>query len=112
MRNDLVLAICLTGWFTLSSGSPALASDTNMLELGRTVFTQKAAPACAICHTLADAGSSGAIGPDLDELKPSKETVLKVLKEGMGVMPSFAETLSQEDMEAVASYVEAVTHGQ
>lgn len=89
----------------------AMAEDAEMLARGKALFTGEAMPACAICHTLADAGSEGPIGPDLDELKPAKEVVLKVLHEGMGAMPSFAETMSEEDMEAVAEYVVKATGG-
>ena len=87
----------------------AMAAEAGAMERGKTLFTTGAVPACAICHTLADAGSEGAIGPDLDELKPGKDVILKVLKEGMGAMPSFAETMSEADMQAVADYVVSAT---
>lgn len=78
-------------------------------EQGKELFLTGAKPiACAICHTLADTGSAGAIGPDLDELKPGKEQILKVMKEGMGAMPSFAQTMSDEERDAVATYVSSV----
>lgn len=78
-------------------------------EQGKELFLTGAKPiACAVCHTLADAGSAGAIGPDLDELKPGKEQILKVMKEGMGAMPSFAQTMSDEERDAVATYVSSV----
>ncbi len=78
-------------------------------EPGKELFLTGAKPiACAVCHTLADAGSAGAIGPDLDELKPSKEQILKVMKEGMGAMPSFAQTLSDQERDAIATYVSSV----
>ena len=35
---------------------------------GKEVF---ASAGCAGCHTLADAGSTGTVGPNLDEAKPS-----------------------------------------
>ena len=34
---------------------------------GKTIFTSTASPACGSCHTLADAGTTGTIGPDLDK---------------------------------------------
>jgi len=89
---------------------PVLAQDAAALERGKILFSTAATPiACAICHTLADAEASGAIGPDLDELKPGKDVVLQVLKEGMGAMPSFAETMNEADMQAVADYIVKVT---
>lgn len=87
----------------------AMGADAAQLERGKTLFTTAAVPACAVCHTMADAGSTGAIGPDLDELKPTAEQVKKVMKSGMGAMPSFAATMSEEDMDAVAAYVVQAT---
>lgn len=81
------------------------APDAAALQQGKEIFLAKAVPACAVCHTLADAGSSGAIGPDLDELKPSLDAVKKAIVEGVGVMPSFAATLSEDEINAVANYV-------
>jgi len=86
----------------------AQASET---DKGKKVFTQEAQPACSVCHTLADAGSSGAIGPNLDELKPSRETVVNAVTGGVGVMPAFDESLSAEQIQAVAAYVARVTGG-
>lgn len=82
---------------------PAAAAD----EEGRKLFTS-VTPACALCHTLADAGATGAIGPSLDELKPDRERVVKVLRTGLGQMPAFTH-LSEEQVQALARYVEAVT---
>ncbi|GHC53783.1 hypothetical protein GCM10010096_27740 [Alcaligenes pakistanensis] len=87
----------------------AVSGQAHADEQGKTLFASSAKPiACAVCHTLADAGSAGAIGPDLDELQPSKEQILKVMKEGMGAMPSFAQTLSDEERDAIATYVSSV----
>ncbi|HLQ86075.1 MAG TPA: cytochrome c [Salinisphaeraceae bacterium] len=95
-------AACL--FFGLSMA--AAANDTNA---GKKVFTETAAPACAICHTLADAGSQGQIGPNLDELQPSAERVYKAVTDGIGAMPPYADTLSEAEREAVAAYVASVT---
>lgn len=85
--------------------------DNQLLEKGKVLFTTEAVPACAICHTLKDAGAVGEIGPDLDELKPDAERIKKVLHEGMGAMPSFADTLDEEAMNAIAAYVVHATGG-
>lgn len=82
------------------------ASDT---DKGRQVFTQEAQPSCTICHTLSDAGSSGTIGPDLDEMKPSREQVINAVTNGVGIMPAFGESLSSEQIQAVADYIATVT---
>ena len=93
------------------SAHSAEAPDPAVLEQGKELFLSKAVPACAVCHTLADAGSEGAIGPDLDELKPDMAAVKKALHEGVGVMPSFAASLSEAEMDAVAAYVVHATGG-
>ncbi len=87
------------------------AADAGMLALGKALFQTQATPACAICHTLADAGAEGAIGPNLDELKPGLEQVRRALKDGVGVMPSFADTLSEDELNAVAEYVVSASKG-
>lgn len=111
MKKFVVCSTALLTWAAASVFSSAVAGDTATLARGKDLFTGAAVPACAICHTLADAGAEGAIGPDLDELKPTKDVVLKVIREGMGAMPSFAETMSEEDMQAVAEYVVSATGG-
>jgi mono/diheme cytochrome c family protein len=111
MFHKLAKASAL-GLVAVSIAGPALAADVPdaaQLEKGKTLFKSAAVPACAICHTLQDAGTSGAIGPDLDELKPDMERVLKVLKSGLGAMPSYAATMSEDDMKAVAAYVSHTT---
>ena len=68
---------------------------------GKSIFTAN----CAACHTLADAGASGAVGPDLDQSKPSKELTVDRVTNGQGAMPPFKDTLSYEQIDAVAAYV-------
>ena len=87
-------------------GPPLQAAGDESTDLaeGKLLFTQKAVPACAVCHTLADAGAEGAIGPVLDELKPDAARVAKAVKNGLGQMPAYAN-LSDAQIEAVARYV-------
>ena len=54
--------------------SPVHAADDAQLALGKKLF-MTATPACAVCHTLKDAGSEGAVGPVLDEIKPNAARV-------------------------------------
>ena len=68
---------------------------------GEEVFTDS----CGGCHTLAAAGTSGATGPNLDELQPDAATVVAVVTSGSGGMPAFEGDLSAEEIEAVADYV-------
>ena len=84
------------------------AEDEADLELGRQVFVELATPQCSICHVLADAEAVGKIAPSLDELKPTSERVRAAVIDGPGAMPSYAELLSEEQIEAVAHYVATV----
>jgi mono/diheme cytochrome c family protein len=62
--------------------------------------------ACGSCHTLAVAGTTAAIGPNLDELQPTTEQVLAAIANGgagSGQMP--AGLLSGPDAERVAELV-------
>lgn len=79
------------------------------VEEGRKVFTELAQPGCPVCHTLADAGATGAIGPDLDEMAPTEDQVAAAVTNGVGIMPAFNETLSSEQIAAVARYVATAT---
>ena len=73
---------------------------------GKEVFLGSAA--CASCHTLADAGATGAIGPSLDASMPSYELAVDRVTNGQGGMPSFADMLSEEQIQDVAAYVSSV----
>jgi mono/diheme cytochrome c family protein len=73
---------------------------------GKEVFLGSAA--CGSCHTLADAGTSGTVGPNLDATQPSSELVVDRVTNGFGGMPAFADQLSEEQIQDVASYVSSV----
>lgn len=68
---------------------------------GKSIFTTN----CSSCHTLADAGTSGTVGPNLDEAKPSKALVVDRVTNGQGAMPSFSDSLDADQIQAVADYV-------
>jgi mono/diheme cytochrome c family protein len=70
---------------------------------GKTIFTSTAG--CGSCHTLAAAGTSGTVGPNLDEAKPSLELAIDRVTNGKGAMPSFKDQLTEEQIRAVAKYV-------
>jgi mono/diheme cytochrome c family protein len=76
---------------------------------GKEIFL--GAAGCGACHTLADAGTSGTVGPNLDEVKPSYAAVVDIVTNGRGQMPSFSDQLSEEDIRNVAAYVAQATGG-
>ncbi len=95
--------IIVAGGLTFASTVPA---GDNM---GRQVFTELAQPSCTLCHTLADADAAGTIGPNLDELQPDRERIVRAVTSGVGVMPSFEASLTAAEIQAVADYVASVT---
>jgi outer membrane protein assembly factor BamB len=60
---------------------------------------------CSSCHTLAAAGTNGNVGPNLDELEPSKGLVEHQVTNGGGGMPAFGGLLSKEEITDVAEFV-------
>ena len=74
---------------------------------GKEVFLGESG--CSDCHTLADAGSTGTIGPDLDAVKPSYDKVVSQVTNGGGGMPAFSDKLTEEQIQDVAAYVSSVT---
>lgn len=73
---------------------------------GEAVFAEAG---CGGCHAMEAAGSSGSVGPNLDESKPSKELVVDRVTNGQGAMPAFKDSYSAEQIDAVADYVVAST---
>jgi cbb3-type cytochrome c oxidase subunit III len=68
---------------------------------GKSIFKSQ----CASCHTLKDAGTTGTIGPNLDQLKPPFSIVQKQVTNGGRVMPAFKGKLTDAQIKAVAKYV-------
>lgn len=105
------------------SGAPADADDAAVsgpaVERSRALFADR----CSGCHRLSDAGASGRIGPDLDAVLPN-ETAARIRQAivepdaeatpgfSTGRMPSFADELSQQQLDELVDYLEAVTTGR
>ena len=75
---------------------------------GKEVF---ASAGCGACHTLSDAGTSGAVGPNLDEARPSFDKVVERVTNGSGAMPPFKDRLTEQQIRDVAAYVSETTRG-
>ena len=88
-----------TGGEEATAGDPAAGSE---------IF---ASAGCGGCHTLADAGTSGTVGPNLDDSQPPLELVVDRVTNGQGVMPAFAGQLSDAEIQDVAAYVMQATSG-
>jgi mono/diheme cytochrome c family protein len=75
-------------------------------EAGKQIFTEQ----CGACHTLADAGTTGNVGPNLDDLAPEHDVIVHQVENGGGAMPPFKDTLSAQQIEDVSTYVFESTH--
>jgi mono/diheme cytochrome c family protein len=60
---------------------------------------------CAGCHTLKDAGSTGNVGPNLDQAKPPLSLAVERVTQGAGAMPNFTSQLSAKQIADVTAYV-------
>jgi mono/diheme cytochrome c family protein len=98
-------ADAISAYVASVAGTPAsLQAAGGKIEAteGKEIFT---AAGCGSCHVLADAGTSGTIGPNLDQSQPSVELAVDRVTNGSGAMPSFRDRLSEAQIRAVAEYV-------
>ena len=83
-----------TGTDTGGAGGDAAAGEEVYASAG-----------CCDCHTLEAAGSSGGVGPNLDESQPDAALVEERVREGSGAMPSFEGDLDDKQIADVTAYV-------
>jgi mono/diheme cytochrome c family protein len=89
-----------------NSGDPQAGGDAAVVA-GKEVFLSAEA-GCGSCHALADAGTEGTVGPNLDEQKPSAQLVIDRVTNGQGIMPAFEGKLTEQQIEDLAAYVSTV----
>jgi cytochrome c oxidase subunit 2 len=101
-------------------GAALTAADAKKIFVSGNADT--GATACGSCHTLADAGTTGQTGPDLDKVLKGKdaafikESILdpnKVIAPGYqaNIMPpNFGDTLSAQQVDALVKYLSDVTN--
>jgi mono/diheme cytochrome c family protein len=75
---------------------------------GKAVFESAG---CTACHTLSAAGSTGTVGPNLDQAKPSFDLVVQRVTLGQGGMPSFKDQLQPQQIADVAEFVSSSAGG-
>jgi mono/diheme cytochrome c family protein len=83
---------------TTATGGGATGDAAN----GEKVF---ASAGCGSCHTYSKANSTGSVGPNLDDLGPSFDTVVHQVTNGGGAMPPFKDQLTQQEIRDVAAFV-------
>ena len=85
---------------------PAAGDAAAKIAKGRDLFANFG---CGSCHSLADAGATGHVGPSFDgdpNLAPA--FIVNRVTNGQGAMPAFAGQMSPEEIDAVAAYVSQV----
>jgi mono/diheme cytochrome c family protein len=97
--------------------APAKAQDNAPAETqdNAPAETQDAAPAvdakavfadtCGGCHTLSKAGTSGSVGPNLDDVSLGASDIEGIIRDGRGGMPAQGDKLSDDEISAVAAFV-------
>jgi mono/diheme cytochrome c family protein len=76
--------------------------------VGKEIFV---ANGCGACHVLADAGTTGTVGPNLDETKPSLAFAVETILNGKGTMPPFKDQLTAQQIADVAASVVLASGG-
>ena len=113
VRRALVLAVVATALATAVAGC---GGDGDTTEVSATTSTTGSGDAaagkevfasagCGGCHTFSAAGSSGSVGPNLDDASPSHDHVVTQVTEGGGAMPSFRDELTDQQIQDVAAFV-------
>jgi len=91
---------------TVPAATTGEAPPTPSLEgnaaAGKGIYTSAG---CGGCHTLDAAGSSGTVGPNLDDSKPDLALAVDRVTNGRGAMPSFEDQLSEQEIADVSQYV-------
>jgi mono/diheme cytochrome c family protein len=98
--------------------APAGAAPAQIAAAGKKVFL---ANGCGACHTLADAGTTGSVGPNLGTVLKGKDVTFirtsivdpnAFIEKGYGpgIMPqTFGKTLSKDELAALVAYLKEVT---
>ena len=96
------------GQTTTAEGGGAGGGAEGDAAAGEAVF---ASAGCGSCHALEAAGSSGQVGPNLDQTMPAYALVVDRVTNGLGAMPSFEGQLDEQQIQDVAAYVVDATQG-
>ena len=100
-----ILKFLLIVFFVSVSNHTNIFADEAKMKKGLEIFNETAG--CAACHVLKAAGSVGNIGPNLDTVSMTIESVTDMVTNGLGVMPAFGEgeILTKEEIDIVSFYV-------
>jgi mono/diheme cytochrome c family protein len=102
-------AIDIAAYVASVAGTGGYTTPVNLATLtsGSSIFK---GAGCAGCHTLKAAGSTGTVGPNLDQLASALtlSIVVRQVTNGGAVMPPFKSKLTAKQIKAVAQYVTSV----
>ena len=106
-----ILKFLLINFVILNLNIQILSADDAKMIKGLEIFNETAG--CAGCHVLKATGSEGNVGPNLDTVDLTIESVVEMVTYGLGVMPAYGEEeiLTKEEIEIV-SYFVAKTAGK
>ncbi len=84
-----------------------LPADTGAATEGDAANGKKlfASAGCGGCHTFSAAGSTGTVGPNLDDAEVDVDAAVQQIKNGGGGMPAFGDRLSDQEIADVAAFV-------
>jgi mono/diheme cytochrome c family protein len=103
MRHRLLQGlIAAMAAFAPSCGNSPLSPSA---QRGHKVFMETSSPTCASCHTFGHAGTKTVVGPNLDQMRPSRDKIRSSVTQGVGVMPTQKGILTPAQIEDVASYL-------
>ena len=88
----------------VSCGGSDQAADNGDPVAGKQLFTSEG---CAGCHTFKAAASTATTGPNLDAVSASPSRVMTQLRKPGGIMPSFADKLTDKEKADLAAFVGA-----
>lgn len=95
----MVLAVAPFAQTFAQEGAPAAGNPAN----GKHLFE---VAVCGACHTLADAGTNGPIGPSFDHNPNlSREHIIDVVSNGSGAMPPYSGQFSEAEIDDLAAYL-------
>ena len=108
--SGLILTLLLIVGATGLLSAPAMAMESSALERGEQIFNSN----CAACHmgggNVIRANRTLKISDLNDHVEAYSSSPLEALEheieDGLNAMPSYADTLSEEEIIAVATYVE------
>jgi mono/diheme cytochrome c family protein len=115
-----------SGGATTSAPTPTQTGGggpTGNPAAGKQIFTASAQPPCSSCHTLAEAGATGQVGPNLDDVLKGKDTAFihqsivdpnAVIASGFsaGIMPTtYGDSLDEQQLADLVAFLDQSVNG-